>query len=150
MPLDFEVVGGSAYGSDIFVASVKSESMPDKAGLLVGDQVRGDREGRDGTDGRRGRDRGGVRGEGGRDGGRKEGVGGGRYIGGRKGGGREGGRDRGGGSKAWLLLGVLMRVRDGWGGIKGEREKLSWSLRLSLKLLFSTTLIAYLLGVSIR
>ena len=39
-PLDFEVVGGSEYGSEIFVASVKTESMPDKAGLLVGDQVR--------------------------------------------------------------------------------------------------------------
>ena len=55
MPLDFEVVGGSAYGSDIFVASVKSESMPDKAGLLVGDQVRGDREGREGRGGGMGR-----------------------------------------------------------------------------------------------
>ena len=39
--MDFEVVGGSEYGSDIFVASMKSESMPEKAGLLVGDQVRG-------------------------------------------------------------------------------------------------------------
>lgn len=34
------MVGGSEYGSDIFVASVKAESMPDKAGLTVGDQVR--------------------------------------------------------------------------------------------------------------
>ena len=38
-PLDFEVVGGSEYGSEIFVASVKTESMPEAAGLLVGDQV---------------------------------------------------------------------------------------------------------------
>ena len=40
-PLDFEVVGGSEYSSDIFVASVKVDSMPEKAGLMVGDQVRG-------------------------------------------------------------------------------------------------------------
>ena len=40
-PLDFEVVGGSEYGSDIFVASVKSDSIPEKAGLMVGDLVRG-------------------------------------------------------------------------------------------------------------
>ena len=39
-PLDFEVVGGSEYGSEIFVASVKPESMPEAAGLLVGDLVR--------------------------------------------------------------------------------------------------------------
>ena len=38
-PLDFEVVGGSEYSSDIFVASVKGDSMPEKAGLMVGDQV---------------------------------------------------------------------------------------------------------------
>ena len=39
-PLDFEVVGGSGYGSEIFVASVKADSMPEAAGLTVGDQVR--------------------------------------------------------------------------------------------------------------
>ena len=38
-PLDFEVVGGSEYGSEIFVASVRSESIPEKSGLMVGDQV---------------------------------------------------------------------------------------------------------------
>ena len=38
--MDFEVVGGSEYGSEIFVASVKPESMPEAAGLMVGDQVR--------------------------------------------------------------------------------------------------------------
>ena len=35
------MVGGSEYSSDIFVASVKVDSMPEKAGLMVGDQVRG-------------------------------------------------------------------------------------------------------------
>jgi hypothetical protein len=38
-PLDFEVVGGSEYNSEIFVASVKVDSMPEAAGLLVGDQI---------------------------------------------------------------------------------------------------------------
>jgi hypothetical protein len=38
-PLDFEVVGGSEYASEIFVASVKPESMPEAAGLTVGDQI---------------------------------------------------------------------------------------------------------------
>ena len=83
-PLDFEVVGGLEYGSEIFVASVKSESMPDRAGLLVGDQVRG--EGREGE----------GRGEGGGEGG-GEGRGGGGWwrVGGWGGEGR-GGEGRGG------------------------------------------------------
>ena len=35
------MVGGSEYGSEIFVASVRTGSLPEKAGLMVGDQVRG-------------------------------------------------------------------------------------------------------------
>ena len=62
-PLDFEVVGGSEYGSEIFVASVKTESMPEAAGLLVGDQVRGgsrerEREGGKEKERERGKERG--------------------------------------------------------------------------------------------
>lgn len=38
-PLDFEVVGGWEVGQPIFVDKVEPNSIPEKAGLRVGDQV---------------------------------------------------------------------------------------------------------------
>lgn len=38
-PLEFEVVGGWEVGHPIFVHNVEPQSLPDKAGLRLGDQV---------------------------------------------------------------------------------------------------------------
>ena len=38
-PLDFEVVGGAEVGQPIFIHKVVEKSVPEEAGLRVGDQV---------------------------------------------------------------------------------------------------------------
>lgn len=38
-PLDFEVVGGWEVGHPIFIHKVEPKSLPEEAGLRVGDQV---------------------------------------------------------------------------------------------------------------
>ena len=40
-PLHFDVVGGWEVGYPIFVSAVEPDSIPEGAGLRVGDQVRG-------------------------------------------------------------------------------------------------------------